>query len=53
MPFKSSAQMKYLFAKKPEIAQEFEKAHKQERKSFKNLPEKANKFKRIRKLIKK
>lgn len=37
MPFKSRAQQKYLFAKEPEIAEEF--AEKTSKEEYKNLPE--------------
>lgn len=37
MPFKSKAQQKLLFAKKPEIAEEF--AEKTPKSAFKKLPE--------------
>lgn len=41
MPFKSKAQMRYLFAKKPKIAKEFAK----ETRNFKKLKEKLKKKK--------
>ena len=37
MPFKSRAQQAYLFAKKPEIAEEF--AEKTQKSAYKKLPE--------------
>lgn len=37
MPFKSKAQQRYLFARHPEIADEFEEHTP--KKSYKNLPE--------------
>ncbi len=37
MPFKSRAQQAYLFAKKPEVAEEF--AEKTPKSSYKKLPE--------------
>ena len=49
MPFKSKAQMRYLFSQKPEVAKEFETAQKAEGKSFKNMPEHVEKFKRLKK----
>ena len=39
MPFKSKSQQKFLFAKKPALAQEFASKTK----GFKTLPEKASK----------
>lgn len=39
MPFKSQAQYRFLFAKKPEVAKEFAKHTK----SIKSLPEKESK----------
>ncbi len=47
MPFKSKAQMKYLYAKEPEIAKEFASKTK----DFKRLPEKKKKYSKIKKLI--
>jgi len=41
MPFKSKAQMKYLYAKEPEVAKEF--ANKTSKKTLKKLPEKVKK----------
>ena len=42
MPFKSKAQMRFLFAKKPKLAKKFAKEQKRKKgkKSFKRLPEK-------------
>lgn len=37
MPFKSKAQQKYLYAKHPEVAEEF--AAHTSKKQFKNMPE--------------
>jgi hypothetical protein len=51
MPFASKAQMRYLFAKKPEIAKEFAKEQKKQGKSFKGLPEKKGKFNRLNKYL--
>jgi hypothetical protein len=45
MPFKSKAQARYLFAKEPEIAQEFA----DKTKSIKSLPNKVSKNKRRKK----
>lgn len=44
MPFKSKAQMKYLYAKEPEVAKEF--AEKTSKKKMNNLPEKVKKAKK-------
>ena len=41
MPFKSAAQMRYLYAKEPTIAKRFTEEMKSQHKSFKNLPEHA------------
>lgn len=41
MPFKSQAQMKYLYSQKPKIAKEF--ASKTSKKQIKNLPKKVKK----------
>ena len=43
MPFKSRAQQSYLFAKKPEIAEEF--AEKTPKSAYKKLPEHVSKDK--------
>lgn len=43
MPFKSIAQQKYLFAKKPEVAEEF--AEKTPKDKYKSLPEHVSKDK--------
>ena len=40
MPFKSAAQMRYLFAKEPKVAKRFAEEMKTQHKSFKGLPEK-------------
>lgn len=48
MPFKSEAQMRYLFAKEPKVAERFAKEMKSEGKSFKALPEKVGMKKRKR-----
>lgn len=37
MPFKSKAQQRYLFAKEPEVAEEF--AEKTSKEAFKKLPQ--------------
>lgn len=37
MPFKSKAQQRYLFSRKPEVAEKF--ADKTSKKSYKKLPE--------------
>ncbi len=37
MPFKSKAQMRYLYAKEPEVAKEF--AEKPPKKAYKKVPE--------------
>lgn len=56
MPFDSKAQMRYLYAKEPEIAKRFTREMKQEHASFKALPEKVGmgmaKMKRKRKGMK-
>lgn len=44
MPFKSKAQMRYLYAKEPEVAKEF--ADKTSKKKMKKLPEKVKKGKK-------
>lgn len=44
MPFKSKAQMKYLYAKEPEVAKEF--AEKTSKKQMKSLPAKVKKKKK-------
>jgi hypothetical protein len=41
MPFQSKAQMRYMFAKEPEVAKEF--ADKTSEKEMKNMPEKVKK----------
>ena len=41
MPFKSKAQMRYLYAKEPEVAKEF--AGKMSKKAIKKLPAKVKK----------
>lgn len=46
MPFKSKAQQKFLFAKKPEIAEEF--AEKTPKSAYKKLPEHAKKKKKTK-----
>lgn len=38
MPFKSSAQMRYLYAKEPSVAKRFTEEMKSQHKSFTNLP---------------
>ena len=43
MPFKSKAQQRYLFAKEPEVAEEF--AEKTPKASYKKLPEHVSKDK--------
>lgn len=43
MPFKSRAQQKYLFAKEPEVAEEF--AEHTPRSAYKNMPEHVTKDK--------
>ncbi len=45
MPFKSKAQMRYLYATDPNLAKKFKKKTK---KKLKNLPEKINKKKKIK-----
>ena len=51
MPFQSKAQMRFLYATNPKLAEKFRKKTK---KSLKNLPEKApTKFKMKRQLLKK
>lgn len=39
MPFKSAAQMRYLYATEPSVAKRFTEEMKAQHKSFKNLPE--------------
>lgn len=39
MPFKSAAQMRYLYAKEPSVAKRFTEEMKSQHQSFKNLPE--------------
>ena len=39
MPFKSAAQMRYLYATEPAVAKRFTDEMKARHKSFKNLPE--------------
>ena len=46
MPFKSEAQMRYLYAKEPSVAKRFTEEMKSEGKSFKALPEKVAKKKK-------
>lgn len=41
MPFKSKAQMKYLFSKEPKVAEEF--AKKTSKQQMKKLPQKVKK----------
>lgn len=43
MPFKSRAQQKFLFAKHPEVAEEF--AEKTPKSTYKNMPEHVSKDK--------
>lgn len=50
MPFKSKKQMRYLFAKEPEVAEEF--ASKTSKKSIAELPESAKKNSHLKKLSK-
>ena len=52
MPFKSKSQMRYLFAKEPEVAEKFRKEQKAQHKSFKNLPEKVGKKEKFSRLKK-
>ena len=40
MPFKSAAQMRYLYAKRPSVAKKFAEEMKSQGKSYKALPEK-------------
>lgn len=42
MPFKSAAQMRYLYAKDPSVAKKFTEEMKSQHKSFKSLPEKVS-----------
>lgn len=44
MPFKSKAQMRYLYSQEPEVAKEF--ADKTSKKQLKKLPEKVKKKKK-------
>jgi hypothetical protein len=46
MPFKSEAQMRYLYAKVPSVAKRFTEEMKSSGKSMKALPEKVKKKKR-------
>lgn len=48
MPFKSMAQLKYLFAKKPKIAEEFA----EHTPDIKSLPKKVKKKKSVKKVVK-
>jgi len=45
MPFKSKSQQRYLFAKEPEVAEEF--AKETPKKAYKKLPEKVDEPKRV------
>ena len=45
MPFKSKAQMRYLYATDPKLAKKFKRKTKRK---LKNLPEKINKKKKIK-----
>ena len=49
MPFKSAAQMRYLYAKEPSVAKRFTEEMKSQHKSFKALPEKVGMAKKKRK----
>lgn len=50
MPFKSAAQMRYLYAKEPAIAKRFTEEMKTQHKSFKALPEKVGTKKKKRRM---
>ncbi len=50
MPFKSKKQMKYLYAKEPEVAKEF--ASKMSKKSIHELPESSKKNKHMKDISK-
>lgn len=50
MPFKSAAQMRYLYAKEPAIAKRFTEEMKAGHKSFKGLPEKVGTKKKKRRM---
>lgn len=42
MPFQSKAQMKWMYANKPEMAKSWASEQKAQGKSFKTMPEKKN-----------
>jgi len=47
MPFKSKSQMRFLYAKHPEVAKEFA----EKTKSIAKLPEKKEKFSKLKKML--
>lgn len=47
MPFKSKAQMRFLYAKHPEVAKEFA----EKTPSIKKLPEKKEPFSKLKKML--
>ena len=50
MPFKSAAQMRYLYATEPAVAKRFTEEMKRGGKSFKALPEKVSAKKKKRRM---